>query len=463
MTAEAVRTDVVVVGAGISGLVAARELRRRGLDALVLEAQSRVGGRTLNHPLGDGKVVELGGQWTGPGQDEIVALASELGIDTFPTYDTGRKLLDFRGRRRRYVGALPARGPVSTADLGLAMLRLERMARTVPPEAPWNAPDAMRWDAQTFASWIRTHARTRFARAMLTLWAESVLAADPGDLSLLHVLAHARSHHGVIAVCSTSDGAQERRFVGGSQQVSLALADELADCLVRDQPVRAISQDDNGVRVHTDTMVVDAARVVVAMSPAMAARLAYSPALPAVRDQLSQRVPLGSIVKCIGVYDEPFWRDEGLSGQALSDRGPVKFVFDNSPPDGSPGVLVGFVAGADARAFSRLPETERRSAALAAFGRWFGPRATAPQDYVEKIWADDAWARGGYAGYMPPKVWTTIGPALTEPVGRIHWAGSETSAICMGSMDGAVRAGKRVAAEVAAAAQARAVEPARAG
>jgi monoamine oxidase len=447
---EVRRTDVAVVGGGISGLVTARELRRRGLDVLVLEAQDRVGGRTLNHPLDDGKVVELGGQWAGPGQDEILALAAELGIDTFPTYDSGDRLLDFGGKLKSYRGSLPRRGPIESADVGLAILRLERMARTVPPEAPWDAPDAVRWDAQTFASWIRDHTCTRFARELLTLWAESVLAVDPGDLSLLHVLAHAHSHHGVVAVCSTGGGAQEVRFVGGSQQVSLSLAAELGDRILHDQPVRAIAQDGDGVRVHTDSLVVHASRVVVAMSPAMSARIAYTPALPAVRDQLSQRVPLGSIVKCIGVYDEPFWRADGLSGQALSDRGPVKFVFDNSPPDGSPGILLGFVAGADARAFSRLSPAERRTAALACFGRWFGPRATEPADYVEKIWAADAWARGGYAGYMPPRVWTTIGPALTEPVGRIHWAGSETSAICMGSMDGAVRAGKRAAAEVAA-------------
>lgn len=305
----------------------------------------------------------------------------------------------------------------------------------------------MRWDAETFASWIQRHTRTRFARECLTLWAESVLAVDPGDLSLLHVLAHANAHHGVIAVCSTTGGAQERRFVGGSQRVAIALADELGDRVRLNQPVRRI-ENSARVVVHTDTLVVQAERAVVAMSPAMAARLGYEPALPAVRDQLTQRMPLGSVVKCIGIYDEPFWRSDGLSGQGLSDRGPVKFVFDNSPPDGDPGVLLGFVAGAQARAFSELPAAERRAAALDCFGHWFGARAQQPRDYVEKIWAADEWARGGYAGYMPPKVWTTIGPALTEPVGRIHWAGSETSSTCMGSMDGAVRAGQRAAAEV---------------
>jgi monoamine oxidase len=328
------------------------------------------------------------------------------------------------------------------------MARLERMARSVPADAPWDASKALRWDAQTFASWIRRNTRTRFARALLTLWAESVLAVDPGDLSLLHVLAHANAHRGLIELCSTTGGAQERRFVGGSQRVSLALADQLGDALRLEQPVRRVEHGGDRVRVHTDRNVFEADRVVVAMSPAMAARLDYSPAMPAVRDQITQRMPMASIVKCIAVYDEPFWRKDGLSGQGLSDRGPVKFVFDNSPPDGTPGVLLGFVAGAGARHFSTLPEAERRKAALECFGRWFGPRAAEPVEYIEKIWAADEWSRGGYAGYMPPRVWTTIGPALTEPVGRVHWAGSETSSTCMGSMDGAVRAGERVAVEV---------------
>ena len=164
-----------------------------------------------------------------------------------------------------------------------------------------------------------------------------------------------------------------------------------------------------------------------------------------------QRMPMGSVIKCLATYPEPFWRAEGLSGQALSDRGPVKFVFDNSPPDGSPGVLLGFVAGAPARRFGQLPESQRRAAALDCFQRWFGPRASNPVDYLEKCWADDEWTRGCYAGYMPPMVWTTVGPALREPVGVLHWAGSETAATCMGAMDGAVSAGERVAAEIHAA------------
>lgn len=444
---DTVRTDVVVVGAGLSGLVAARELRSRGVNVVILEARDRVGGRTLNHPLGDGKVAELGGQWIGPGQDHIAALAGELGIGTFGTYDTGRKMVEFRGRLRSYQGAIPVVGPASTVDIGQAVRRLERMARQVPADAPWKAPHARSWDAETFASWIKRNTLTRFARECLSVIAESTLAVDPADLSLLHMLAHASAHRGFVALISTTGGSQERRFIGGSQRVSVVLAGEVADCLHMRESVRRIEHGDQ-VRVHTDGMVVEARRVVVAMSPSMAARLVYDPALPAQRDQLMQRMPLASVVKCIAVYDEPFWRAKGLSGQGLSDRGPVKVVFDNSPPDGRPGVLLGFVLGEQASRFGQLPEDQRRTAALDSFRRLFGPAASRPVEYVEKDWDADEWSRGGYAGFLPPRVWTSIGEALCAPVGAVHWAGSETAGTCMGSMDGAVRAGERVAAEV---------------
>lgn len=440
--------DVIVVGAGLSGLVAARELHRNGIDVLVLEAGDRVGGRTLNHPLGDGKVVELGGQWIGPGQHRIAALAQELGIATFPTHDQGRRVLWYRGRLSRYAGTVPTTAPLSAADLGLAVYRLERMAATVPAERPWAAPRAQRWDTRTLASWIDRNTTTRFARMSLTAWSHSVLAADPNEVSLLHALAHAAAHRGVLALCSTTGGAQERRLVGGSQRVALTLAGELGDRVRLDQPVQMIEHGGDQVRVHTDTDAITAQRVVVAMSPTMAGRIRYTPALPAERDQLTQRMVMGSVTKCVAVYPEPFWRADGLSGQALADRGPVTFAFDNSPPDATPGVLLGFAAGSHARRFARLDHHQRRAAALDCFARWFGPKARQPLDYVDQQWTTEPWIRGGYFGFMPPGGWTALGPALTRPIGRLHWAGSETSGICMGSMDGAVRAGQRAATEI---------------
>ena len=446
---QTLHTDVIVVGAGLSGLAAADELRHAGADYLVIEARDRVGGRTLNYQLGDGKVVELGGQWVGPGQDRILATAAELGIKTFPTYDEGDRLAHTRGRTIRYRGLTPPAAPWSLLDLGQALFRLNRMCRTVPAESPWTAPHAASWDGQTLGDWMRRNTRTRYARTYLELWSHAVLAADPGEVSLLHALAHASAHRGVFAIASTRDGAQDERIEGGSQRISLALAERLdADRLLLSQLARRIRYDADGVTVTTDTYEITAQRVIVAVSPAIAGNIDYSPPLPAARDQLSKKMTMGTVTKVIAVYPTPFWRESGLSGQAVTDQGPITFAFDNTPPDGSPGILLGFVAGHHARDFARLDESERRRQALEGFARWFGDDARTAIDYTDKQWNDDEWSRGGYFGYFPPGGWTTVGKDLTTPIGPIHWAGSETSGICMGSMDGALRAGTRAASEV---------------
>jgi monoamine oxidase len=440
--------DVVVIGAGLAGLSAARALRARGAEVLVLEARKRVGGRTLNHSIGDGKVVEIGGQWVGPGQDRVLALISELGLETFDTHAAGRNLFERRGRVRAYRGEIPHVNPLALMDVQLALTRLERMARTVAPESPWLGRSAGAWDAQTVASWTRRHMRTGLGRKLIALACEAVWAADPAEVSLLHFLAYASSGGGLQRLISTDGGAQQARIVGGSQRIALSLAESLGQAVLLDEPVSAIEHGE-GVRVSARTLSVSARRAIVAMSPALAGRLRYAPALPARRDQLTQRMPNGSVIKCMAIYDGPFWRERGLSGQVTSDGGPVKVVFDNSPPDGSPGVLLGFLEGNQARAFGGVPAGERREAVVSCFARFFGERAAEPLDYVEKDWSADEWTRGCYGAFMPPNTWSAFGDVLREPVGALHWAGAETATVWMGYMDGAVRSGERAAAEVA--------------
>ncbi len=445
--------DVVVIGAGLAGLMAARTLHRAGVDVVVLEARDRVGGRTLNHSLGPGfgdTVVEVGGQWVGPGQDRIITLIDELGLTTFDTHDDGAKLWEQNGRVRRYTGDIPKAGPLELVDLQVGLSRLESMARRVDPAAPWTATRARDWDAQTVASWTRRNVRTRVGRAFIGLACEAVWAADAADLSLLHFLAYANANHGLQRLISTRGGAQQSRIVGGSQRIALALASELADVIRLDTPVRSIGWGGADVEVRTDAATVRARQVIVATSPALAGRLGYDPALPADRDLLTQRMPNGSVIKCMAVYDEPFWRADGLSGQGVSISGPVKVVFDNSPPSGRPGVLLGFLEGNQARAFGRLDQAGRRAAVLGCFATLFGPRAATAQVYVDKVWADEEWTRGCYGAFLPPNTWTNFGPALRRAVGPIHWAGAETATRSMGYMDGAVRSGEAAAADVLA-------------
>jgi monoamine oxidase len=442
--------DVIVVGAGLAGLSAARELKKAGRSVIVLEARDRVGGRMLNHPIGDGRLVEVGGQWVGPTQDRLYALAKELGVETFPTYNEGQNLLDFGGRRSRYTGAIPRINPVVLADIGQAQARLDRMAREVPLTAPWEASKAARWDSQTFETGLRRAAFTKGGRSLLRLAAGAVFAVEASDMSLLHALFYMHSGGGIDRLVNTAGGAQQDRFVGGSQLLAIKMAEDLGEGVRLSQPVRRVEHSAEGVRVFADGVEVRASRLVVAIPPTLAGRIVYDPILPGYRDQLTQRVPAGSVIKVNVIYDAPFWRDDGLSGQATSDRGAVRVTYDNSPPAGSPGVLLGFLEGEPARRLGRAPQAERRGAVIADFVRYFGERARSPIEYVEKDWSEEEWTRGCYGAHLAPGAWTQYGAALRQPIGSIHWAGAETATVWSGYMDGALQSGQRAAEEVMA-------------
>ncbi len=450
MAAPGIRdVDLVVVGAGLAGLSAATEAVAAGASVLVLEARDRVGGRVLNEDIGAGRVVEVGGQWIGPTQDRLAALAEELGVDTFPTWGEGENLIEYSGSLRRYAGTIPRINPLVLLEVERAQRRLNRLARRVPLEAPWEAPGAERLDGQTAATWMRRNVASRPGRMLLELAIEAVWAAQPEDISLLHILFYIHSAGSLERLVDTEGGAQQDRFVGGSQLIPIRMAERLGhERVVLGAPVRAIRQGgEEGVTVEADGVSVRARRAIVAVAPTLAGRLAYDPPLPGFRDQLTQRMPLGTVAKCMAVYDEPFWRHEGLSGQGASDTGPVKLTFDNSPPEGSPGVLLGFLEGRRARELGRLPEAERRAAVIDCFARLFGPRAAHPDRYVERLWAEEEWSRGCYGCHMPTGAWTSYGPALREPIGPLHWAGAEYATVWNGYMDGAVRSGERAAKE----------------
>ncbi|MBL1077232.1 flavin monoamine oxidase family protein [Nocardia sp. 2] len=440
--------EVVVIGAGIAGLVAARDLARGGAEVLVLEARDRVGGRLLNEELPGGAPIEVGGQWVGPGQDRIQALIDELGLKTFPTYDEGRHIAEIGTGRSEYLGRIPKLNPVALADFAQLQWRLDRLARRVPTTEPWRAERAAELDAQTFASWLQRAGHTDGGRSFLRVITEAVFSAEPEDLSALWAAFYINAAGGVDALINTRGGAQQDRIAGGSQTIAVRLAEELGDRVVLDAPVTDIDWDAAGVRVSAGALTVRARHAVVAVPPPLAARIRYSPGLPGDRDQLIQRMPMGRVIKFNVVYDEPFWRRAGLSGQANSDQRALGTVFDNTLPENSPGVLVGFFEGRHADIGSRLSAADRRARVLDDLAGYFGPQAREPIAFIERDWAEEEFSRGCYGAFTTPGALTRFGPALRAPVGPLHWAGTETATRWAGYMDGAAESGHRVAREI---------------
>lgn len=440
--------SVVVVGAGLAGLVAARKLRAAGRAVVVLEARDRVGGRLVGHDIGNGQWIDLGGQWVGASQQRVKALLSALGLTTHPTYNQGQNVFYWSGRRTYYRGLVPRFNPVALLDFARAQARLDRMARQVPLDAPWSAPRAREWDGQTFETWIRRNAMTASAQALFRLYAEAVFCAEASELSLLHVLFYTHSGDGTTTLGSVAGGAQEELIEGGARIICLRLAELLGDAVRLEQPVLAIRQTGAGAVVRTARDSFEAERVIVALPPHLTHRIDYDPPLPAGRSQLVQRVPAGSVIKCFAIYETPFWRAAGLTGQVTSNTGPVKVMFDSSPPEDPRGILLGFMEAADARRMGRVSRDERRAEFLACAVRYFGDQAAQAIDYVDLDWSAEPWTGGCYGAHFAPGVWSAFGDMLRAPCGRIHWAGADTAVHWCGYMDGAIESGERAAAEV---------------
>jgi monoamine oxidase len=454
--------DVVVVGAGFAGLTAALRIKQAGHSVIVLEARDRVGGRAFNRRIGDGEISETGATFVGPTQNHILNLAKEFKVGKFPTFEDGDNVyVNAQGQRSTYSD----QGPLGTAppdptilpDLASAVLQLDQMSTQVPVNAPWSSPNAADWDDETLASWIEDHSANPDFRKLVSVATRPIFGAEPRELSLLFTLFYIaasgnENNPGTFERnFNTRDGAQMWRFFGGAQRIPLKIARVLGNrVVVLGSPVQRIGQGNGRVTARCADLEVRARRAIIAIPPTLAGRIEYTPRLPPARDQLTQRLPQGTLIKATAVYDQPFWRDQGLNGQAVSFDGPANVTFDDSPPDASKGVVFGFVGGDEARRFQRMTKANRKAAVLANFKKYFGSRAGHPRQYFETNWSQETWTRGCPVAIAGPGTLLAYGPALRRPVGRIHWAGTETSTYWNGYMDGAVRSGQRAANEVLA-------------
>jgi monoamine oxidase len=389
----------------------------------------------------------MGGQWVGPGQDRVIAFADELRVERFPTYYDGEHVAVLDGELVRHTEPFPPMPESTERALEEALRDLQQRAATVPLDRPWDAPHALELDSITFEEWLRSNIGQTEVREIVRFIAD-VQATPAAELSMLTTLFMLHSSIDFESMMSVPGGAQQERFVGGSQVVALRAAEELGDAVVLEHAVSRIEQ-------RADHVLIDggiaARRVIVTVPPVLAVRIAFDPPLPADKDTILSRIQPGSVIKVNVVYDEPFWRSDGLSGQALDPSRPFGFSLDNSIPGDDRGVIVGFFESPAARRLAGATIEERRELVLASLKAWFGPRAGRPDRYLELDWATEPWTRGCFAGKPTIGAFTSFGRALREPTGRIHWAGTETAMRWQGYLDGAVESGHRAAEEVTAA------------
>lgn len=443
--------DVIIIGAGLSGLIAAREVGKAGLSAIILEANDRVGGRILTEEALPGMPLELGAQWIGDTHHRMFALAAELGVATFAQYDEGETTYEINGPVQREE-QFQRENATELGELKRVLATIDEFCEQVNIDEPWLSANAPTWDAITAGAWLDAQGLGPIARTMIEICTVGILAVPTHEVSFLDLLYN-------VAVCGVTaellaeseGGAQTTRFVGGTGEIPKRLAASLGDQIVLDAHVQTIeyTDDTNGsVKVICRNGIVARGRqVIVALAPTLAGRITYDPPLPGIRDQLTQRMPQASAVKVFAIYDEPFWRADGLNGQLISDIGPARMSNDSCIADGDVGVILAFLEGEQARTFGRLPEAELHQLVTDELARHFGPRAAKPELVVSGEWANRPFTRGCYNANMGPYVWTNFGSALATPIGPIKWASTETATSWSAYMEGAVQAGERAARE----------------
>jgi monoamine oxidase len=444
------RPDVIVVGAGFAGLAAARSLTGLGYDVTVLEGRDRIGGRSYTTTIA-GVPVDLGGTFVGPTQTAVLKLAADLGCPTVPTHSQGKNLIRWRGRVRSYRSTIPKLSILELLDVSRIQWRFERLVKQIPLAEPWTAGVAHRLDRQTLDGWLRSVHAGASTRDLMAIMSRVTWGCEPDAVSMLHATRYIKAAGGIGALLDVEGGAQQDRFPAGTQQIAQRMADALGDRVRLGVAVHGIDQHADDVVVHTTDGRLTTRAVVVAIPPEHRAAITFTPALPDGHAELARHWPQGKLSKAYAAYETPFWRDDGHSGEALSDDGPVFITFDVSPDDSGrarhPGILLGFT---DARIFDPLPPAVRRERTLECFAALFGDAALHPIDYVDHRWGADEFAPGGPTAAVPPGSWTTYGRWLRQPVNSIFWAGTETADEWTGFLDGAVRSGQRAADEVAA-------------
>lgn len=450
--------DVAIIGGGLAGLSAAKDLATANKSFAILEARSRVGGRVLNTNIPGKGIEELGAEYVGPTQDRVLALIAELGLETYKSYTAGDSTFLRNGTLRYYrdvLGGIPPVDIGSLIELAGFMNDIDTLASTIDKDEPWNSPNATSLDSATLESFVNSRLVTADSRMLLNVVVPAILSTEMREPSLLYTLwgisgAGNATMPGTIGrVISVNGGAQDSRVVGGTQLLATKLAEKLGwHNIFFNAPVHSVKLKRARYIVSSGTVTVSAKHVVVAMSPPLVNQITFDPPLPSGRDQLNKRMPMGAIGKAIAIFPTPWWRYQGLNGAGISDTGSIRVTYDNSPADASFGALMGFIEADEMRRLDGVSKDKVKSDVKRSFANLFGPQIETATEIIVQRWDLEEFSRGGPGAFTPPGVLTQYGPYLRAMAGRIHFAGTETASHWIGYMDGAVSSGERVAAEI---------------
>ena len=395
-----------------------------------------------------GQIVDFGGQWIGPQQHRIRSEADRYGVALYPQYLKGKRLISLGGKVQAYKSNLPKLSWPALLETALIAMIWDKNRKKPPEGAPWKAAKALEWDALSMEAWLNRHVRLAETRKFLRTIITAIMCTNPAHVSYLYFLEVLHQGKGLDIMLADEGGSQQDKLRGGAWLIFKRMADHLGDNIILSSPVRSIVQHENSVDVITDHAKFSAKRVIVTAPPQIAAQIDYNPALPVKKSGILRRMPMGAVIKMHIAYPTPFWRKRGLNGSALGIDLALSVVYDQSPEDERIGILVGLIEGQHAIEMSRMTQDQRRKEIIADLVRYFGEDAAEPIEYVDYDWTADVWAQGGYGANMPPGVATSYGEALREPVGRIHWAGTETAIEWLGYFEGALQSGTRVADEI---------------
>jgi monoamine oxidase len=443
------QTEVVIIGAGFSGIAAAKMLHEAKIPFLILEARERIGGRVFTKHLSENLYVDLGGQWIGPTQDRMYALCQEFDIPYFETYDEGKNILNLLGKIRTYKGIIPKMDPLSMINLDIIMRRLERMAKQIDIHAPWTHPKAGKWDGMTLEEFLKKYSKTKSCYEVIKIGCETIFACELSEISLLHALFYIRSGTSLDCLINIKNGAQQHRIEGGMQRLIEEMAKPFYEKIIFESPVERVIQGADSISVDFGDQSIEAREAIIAIPPPLLNQIQFDPELSSKKQELLKNYPMGRVGKCFMIYEKPFWRTLEYSGQVVSDD-PLthQTVFDCSPADGSFGILMGFVIGNRADEYFSLSEEERKNRMMRSLKQYFGEKAETAIQYLDFTMSDEAWSKGCYAGLMSVNSWSKFQDNYRKSEDRLHFAGTEAATRWHGYIEGAVLAGEAAASKI---------------